>query len=498
MIGGGVAGLVAAKVLKQDGFGVTVFEKESALGGVWAESRAYPGLRTNNPRETYSFSDFAYTETADEFPAAGQVRDYLEAYAAHFGLGQCLRLSTEVVSVRRAPGGGPRFEVDVRPRGGLASESRRFDYVVVCNGVFSEPYLPRIEGQSAFAGEVLHSSRLRDPKGLAGKHVVVVGAGKSALDCATAAARTAASATLLFRKPHWMLPRYFGRARVDRVLFTRLSELLLPAYHRTTRAEAVLRKSGLPLMPLLWLQRRLLRRRVARLTGMPRTMVPRKPLHAEIPTLGIGAQFYEALRQGHVHARRGRIAAFSGARAVRLESGERMPADVVVFATGWRQGVSFLDAGLQREVRDDDGGFRLYRHILPPGERRMGFIGYAASTNSPLSSEVAAHWLSQCFLGELALPEPGDMQREINRVRRWAAGVFPGHAEGYFIGAYVAHYIDELMRDMGLPPRRTGSFFREHLGPVWAERYRGLAAERARRQPASTGYHGRAHSSSSV
>jgi dimethylaniline monooxygenase (N-oxide forming) len=70
VIGGGVAGLVSSKVLRQDGFDVTLFEKEPAVGGVWAASRAYPGLRTNNPRETYAFSDFPYPKGADEFPTA--------------------------------------------------------------------------------------------------------------------------------------------------------------------------------------------------------------------------------------------------------------------------------------------------------------------------------------------------------------------------------------------------------------------------------------------
>lgn len=50
IIGAGVAGLVSAKVLKRDGFDVTVFEKESTIGGVWAESRAFPGLRSINRR----------------------------------------------------------------------------------------------------------------------------------------------------------------------------------------------------------------------------------------------------------------------------------------------------------------------------------------------------------------------------------------------------------------------------------------------------------------
>ena len=40
VIGAGIAGLVTAKVLLEDGFDVSVFEKEATLGGVWAPSSA--------------------------------------------------------------------------------------------------------------------------------------------------------------------------------------------------------------------------------------------------------------------------------------------------------------------------------------------------------------------------------------------------------------------------------------------------------------------------
>ena len=83
IIGAGVAGLVSAKVLKRDGFDVTVLEKESTIGGVWVESQAYPGLRSNNPKEACAFSDFDSPESADELPTAVQIRSYLQSYAQH-------------------------------------------------------------------------------------------------------------------------------------------------------------------------------------------------------------------------------------------------------------------------------------------------------------------------------------------------------------------------------------------------------------------------------
>lgn len=207
-------------------------------------------------------------------------------------------------------------------------------------------------------------------------------------------------------------------------------------------------------------------------------MVPDGPIHRYIYHQGIGPEFYESLRQGRVEARRGAIGSFVDGENVRLDTGEEIGVDIVICATGWRQDIAFLEPALRRAVRPDGRRFRLYRHILPPAEPRLGFVGYASSGNSPLTAEVAAHWLAQCLRGELALPGRAEMERSIDRVLDWTAATFPEQKEGHFIGAHIAHYVDWLLRDMGLDTRRTDNLVAEYFGPLWAERYRGLADER--------------------
>jgi len=117
-----------------------------------------------------------------------------------------------------------------------------------------------------------------------------------------------------------------------------------------------------------------------------------------------------------------------------------------------------------------------------PGERKSTqerwFIGYASSGNAPLTSEISAHWLSQHFRGELELPDTSEMEQEIDKVRSWTQKVFPRRNEGYFIGAYVGSYIDELMKEMGLKTRRKNNFFSEYFRPFWADRYKKVADEK--------------------
>jgi len=133
IIGAGFAGLSTAKVLRAFGFEVTVFEKEPDVGGVWAASRRYPGLTTQNPRTTYALSDFPMPASYPEWPSGQQVQAYLHSYAEHFGLVPSLRMSTTVesavldeetgvwtVKARRALAG----------QGALPAEMHRFDYLV--------------------------------------------------------------------------------------------------------------------------------------------------------------------------------------------------------------------------------------------------------------------------------------------------------------------------------------------------------------------------------
>src|SRR5688500_17094424 len=98
IIGAGLSGLVTAKTLLEEGFDVTVFEKDEEVGGVWARSRRYPGLHTQNPRDTYAFSDFPMPRSYPEFPSGEQVQAYLAAYADRFGVTEHVRFTTRVES----------------------------------------------------------------------------------------------------------------------------------------------------------------------------------------------------------------------------------------------------------------------------------------------------------------------------------------------------------------------------------------------------------------
>ena len=77
IIGAGFAGVTSAKILRDFGFDTVVFEKESEVGGVWASSRRYPGLSTQNVRSTYAFTDYPYPKGTPEWQSGEQVQKYI-------------------------------------------------------------------------------------------------------------------------------------------------------------------------------------------------------------------------------------------------------------------------------------------------------------------------------------------------------------------------------------------------------------------------------------
>jgi hypothetical protein len=264
---------------------------------------------------------------------------------------------------------------------------------------------------------------------------------------------------------------------MDRLLVTRFAELLLPPSWRQSGGERALRWLTRPLLDVWWKLQTWLVRRLCR---MPRVMVPDWALPQGLEQSGVGCRFYRMLQSRQLTATRDALVSIAGPTTLVLRSGERIDADCIIFATGWQQDVSFLDHDLHRLVLRS-GTFRLFRQVLPPEEPHLGFVGYASSTTCPLTSELAAHWLSSCFAGGLSLPSVARMDREIARVAQWAHAVFPSRDSGFFIGPYIAQYADDLMADMGLRQRRRRYALVEYLSPFWSERYRTVAAERAAR-----------------
>ena len=474
IIGAGIAGLTTAKIMLEHGFNVSVFEKKASLGGVWAVSRTYPGLRANTAKETYGLTDYPYPESTSGYPEAEEVRQHLESYAEHFGVRPHIKFNAEITSLSaiekdRESG----FSMTVCSSNNRnETQSYEFPFVVICSGAFSTPNIPNLPGRENFKGLARHSSECTDPALSDAKRVVIIGAGKSALDCAAWAAREGKASNIVFRKPHWMVPRYLpGGARSDLRFISRFTELFV-YYPTRPQGERFLHGPG---KPIVWLWWTLLSNIVPRVLGIPAIMVPDEKLPTGFESVGQVDDFFDLLNEGRITAKRGRIVEFNES-GVELDDGSVIDTDLIIFGTGWQRDMSFLSEDLREQVFES-GRFHLYRRILPPQQQGLAFVGFFPTLTCPMSSEVGAHWAAQCFSGKMSLPSVSEMDDEIELLENWAKERAPESEDGVFTGPYIAHYVDELMDDMGIPTKRTNNFIREYLGTFLPTRYGSLGQE---------------------
>ncbi len=455
IVGAGFAGLSTARVLRSWGFDVTVFEKEPDVGGVWARSRRYPGLTTQNPRGQYALSDFPMPESYPEWPTGEQVQRYLQSYAEHFDLSSCVSLSTEVTRAVFEPERS-RWRVCTRRtvcQGESKATTREYDYLVVCNGIFSRPLLPSYRGERAFieaGGLLCHTSELNDAALARGKHVLVIGYGKSSCDVAAAIADQSASTTVVARELIWKVPKQLADLlNFKFLLLTRMGEALFE-YIELKGIERFLHGVGKGVRNALLRSVQSVITRQLELEQLG--LVPDGPFeNIARSTVSLTSDgFFERVAAGKLRVIRGQEIRELRPGYATLSDGSEMRADVIVCGTGWRQEVPFLGQELVDRITDEAGNFCLYRSILPLEVPRLAFNGYNSSFFSQLNCEVGAHWLARHMRAQLRLPSVSARARMVAERLAWMEERTQGkHAKGTNIIPFSLHHIDELMADMG-------------------------------------------------
>ncbi|WP_353127166.1 flavin-containing monooxygenase [Parapedobacter pyrenivorans] len=475
IIGAGISGLTTAKAFLQKGHQVTVLEKSEGLGGVWHKSRSYAGVTTQTTRDEYAFSDFPMPKHYPLWPTGDQVQAYLKNYAIHFDIMQHIRFGMTVKTMYY-----DGFNWIVNLEGG---ESISFAYVVICTGTFHEPHVPEIPGRSSYTdagGILLHSSNLSAADQLAGKDVVVVGFAKSATDIATTAADVGKSCTLIYRRAQWKVPRYFGNSiNMKYLLFSRFSEAFFNARKKTV-LQQVLHSVG---KPFVWLHWRMLELLLKKQFGLKKcNMLPTHRIEDQIScSLGVEpVGFYSKIATGQIRGICTEIERFEG-RDVVLKNGQVIRPDVVVFGTGFKQRLPFLQVQYQEMITTASGMYSLYRNILHPDLPQMGFVGFNSSLFTTLTSEVAAHWLAATVSGELILPPVEDMLHDMRLMERWRCEGRPIAAEfsGLCVAPFNYQHLDELMKDLGLRTRASKNVIYEFFKPINPKDYKKMLAGKA-------------------
>ena len=464
------------------------FDRTPDVGGVWSGTRRYPGLCTQSVRDTYALSDFPMPRDYPEWPSGEQVQRYLAAYAAEFGVDRVLRLETEVTAAVPAADGG--WTVSSRGPADGTTATERFDRLVVANGVFCEPAVPEFAGLDEFTaagGQLLPATSFHDAEQARDKHALVVGYGKTACDVAVPMSATAASTAVIARQVLWKVPRRIaGRVNFKMLLLTRMGEALF-RYAHLRGFEKFLHGPGNGLRRGMLNSLGPISVRQFRLDELG--LVPRGAMEDIVRNaIGLATEgFFEGVADGRIAVHRdrtiSRLLARDGRPHAELSDGTVLPADLVVCATGFRQGVPFLGAELERRLLDERGNFALYRQILPVDVPDLYFAGYNSSFFSPLNAEMAAVWIAAHLGGLVDLPDREALRRAVTDQLAFMDAATNGHhSRGTKIIPFSMHNVDEVLGDLGLniPARVRAAHW---LAPIQPSAYGKVTAKLVARLP---------------
>jgi putative flavoprotein involved in K+ transport len=199
IVGGGQAGLATAHTARTLGLRPLILDAADRAGGSWPSY--YDSLTLFSPARFSSLPGMPFPGDPDRYPRRDEVVAYLDAYARH--LDAEIRWGQRVDHVTRRDDG---FLVSTTDATTIEAP-----LVIAASGGFGTPYHPDLPGLDTFEGTVLHSSQYRTPEPFAGRRVVVVGGGNSAVQIATELAAVAAVTITTRGALRWQRQRILGR-----------------------------------------------------------------------------------------------------------------------------------------------------------------------------------------------------------------------------------------------------------------------------------------------
>jgi putative flavoprotein involved in K+ transport len=193
VIGAGQAGLSAGYHLAKGGMPFVILDADARIGDHWRQR--WDSLKLYSPAKYDSLPGLRFPGPSGHWPTAGEMADYLEAYARHFDLP--VRSGVRVERVEPLDGG---FVVSTSGGGRFVARQ-----VIVATGPFREPNVPAFAGELDPSIRQLHSHAYRNPSQLNEGPVLVVGLSHSGADIAFEAAG-AGHRTILSGKSHGQMP----------------------------------------------------------------------------------------------------------------------------------------------------------------------------------------------------------------------------------------------------------------------------------------------------
>jgi monooxygenase len=333
IVGAGISGVGAGYYLQRDcpGKSYLILENRDAIGGTWDLFR-YPGIRSDSDMFTlgYGFKPWKEEKAIADGPS---IWKYVNETAREHGIDKHIRFKRRVVRANWSSADA-RWTIEAEHAGGV--ERYTASFLLMCAGYYNydEGFAPAFKDAERFQGRIVHPQHWPENLDYAGKRVVVIGSGATAVTLVPAMTDKAAHVTMLQRSPTYMV----SMPAVDPV--ANWMRRTLPkrfAYHVTRFIRVVLQQV------FFRLARARPKTTRKRLLGLVRAQLgpdydmrhftPRYNPWEERLCLVPDNDMFLAIKAGKASVVTDTIAGFTET-GLKLDSGKHLDADVVVTATG--------------------------------------------------------------------------------------------------------------------------------------------------------------------
>jgi cation diffusion facilitator CzcD-associated flavoprotein CzcO len=351
IVGAGLSGIGAGVRLQTEcpDKRIALLEARDTIGGTWELFR-FPGARSDSDMFTLSYPFHPWTDRKAIGDAPSILR-YLRDTASRFGIDRHIRFRHRVVGARWSSSEA-RWTLDVEVGEERVSQMFRCAFLYVCAGYYryDAAHVPAFPGAEQFRGTVLHPQWWPDSLDYAGKRVVVIGSGATAVTLVPAVAERAAHVTMLQRSPTYIV----SRPAMDPIANAIRAALPAGIAHRLVRGKNVL--LGIAFYQFSRRFPEAAKRRF--IEEVARNLPPGYPVERHFTPsynpwdqrvcLVPDADLFQAISSGKVSVVTDTIESFTEI-GIRVSSGDLLEADIIVTATG----LSLMPLGGIRLTVDD-------------------------------------------------------------------------------------------------------------------------------------------------
>jgi monooxygenase len=335
IVGAGLSGIGAAHYLQTEcpWAGYAIFEARDSTGGTWDLFR-YPGIRSDSDMHTLGYA-FRPWDGEKSIADGDSILQYIKDTAAEDGIDGHIRFGHRIIAAAWS-GEDACWRITAQ-RGDGTNLELTASFLFSCTGYYryDHGYLPDFHGMRNFAGTLVHPQHWPEELDYIGKRVVVVGSGATAVTLVPALARSAAHVTMLQRSPTYIasLPQRSPLAKVFRAVLPKQKAGTAAKWAHALLTQSFYAMSRRYPQHVKRFLRKGLERELPAGYDIETHFTPRyNPWDQRFCAVPDG-DLFKAIRGGRVSVVTDTVERFTP-NGILLTSGQELPADIVVTATG--------------------------------------------------------------------------------------------------------------------------------------------------------------------